>query len=142
LAAVMWRSAGGDLGGAVTVTVCAVLAGLLPWLWPARGGRRARIEELARHLDRSRPELEESALLLLADPATLAPLERLQRGRALAAAGGLPRAGVLPWRRPLGAAGVGALCALLALALRAAMPSPGQRASFVPRGSAAGPAAL
>ena len=49
-------------------------------LWLARGSGAGPVQ-VARHLDRSAPSLEESAELILADPERLAPLERLQQAR-------------------------------------------------------------
>jgi hypothetical protein len=55
-------------------------AGLGALVWVFRG-ESVGLADIARHLDRSLPELEESAELILADPEALSPLERLQQVR-------------------------------------------------------------
>ncbi len=83
--------------GVVSAVLSARLGGLAPGPAAALGGaaallalgvaliRRPRLDprRVARHLDRTIPELEESAELALADEARLPPLERLQRRRVL-----------------------------------------------------------
>jgi hypothetical protein len=67
--------------------------------------------EVARHLDRAAPELEESATLLLATPESLGPLARLQRARVAQRLAARPLATVLPpsplrWATVVGTGGV------------------------------------
>lgn len=66
-----------------------------------RRSRAARVDAraLARHLDRTEPRLEESAELLLATEAELAPLERLQRARVDRVFADVRPAATLPVRR-------------------------------------------
>jgi uncharacterized protein DUF4175 len=62
---------------AILATVAVTLAALA---WVLRG-RAVELGDIARHLDRSLAELEDSAELILAESATLRPLERLQQAR-------------------------------------------------------------
>ncbi|MEO8502585.1 MAG: hypothetical protein ABI609_01700 [Acidobacteriota bacterium] len=122
LAVALWRAGDGAASEALVIGVCGGLAGLLPWVWERRS-RAAQLERLARHLDRARTELTESTGLLLAEPSALTPLANLQRQRTMTTLGGLPRRGVLPWRRPVLAMLVGGLCVLAAAGLQ---PSKGK----------------
>ena len=94
-------------------------------LWLMRGGSIGPTQ-VARHLDRSAPSLEESAELILADPERLAPLERLQQARIAERIERLPpvRLPLTPLRRGATIAGAIAAIALLSLLVpaRAARP--------------------
>lgn len=98
----------------------AALAGLGGCAWVFRGGM-GRLTDIARHLDRTLPQLEESAELLLADEAALSPLERLQQARVAdrvleAQKVGLPRG-------PLLRSAAGSAAILVAALLAALLPS-------------------
>jgi hypothetical protein len=100
---------------AILATVAVTLAALA---WVLRE-RAVELGDIARHLDRSLAELEDSAELILAEPARLRPLERLQQARIAerietAPAFRLPRA---PLVRSAAAAAAIAAAALLAFLL-------------------------
>ena len=123
LAAVVALRAGASVAVASAVALASGLLAALGNLLPSRRILLSA-EQLAAHLDRTVPEAEESTGLLLADPATLPVLARLQRRRTevalarLAAPPALPRG---PWHRQLRGALVLALLTLAALVL----PGPG-----------------
>ena len=73
-----WAFAGRVSAPAALAMSLAVAFGACFWL--ARGSGAGPVQ-VARHLDRSAPSLEESAELILADSEHLAPLERLQQAR-------------------------------------------------------------
>lgn len=83
-----------------------------------RYGPRLDARGVARHLDRTVPAVEDSALLALAEPASLAPLEQLQRRRVLDRLSQTPAPHLphRPWQRALRVAAA-LLCAAAALAL-------------------------
>ncbi len=118
-----WSAGQGARATGVLVAACGGLAGLLPWVWRRAGSSAGRdgvapgLRDLARHLDRVRPEMQESAELLLHEPRALSPLARAQQLRAAAALARLGRRGVLPWRGPAIAVAAGVASAGLALAL-------------------------
>lgn len=137
LAAALARpwGAGGWLLTALGVGGCLAVA-LPAW-------RRAGLtgpEAIARHLDRTVPELEESAGLLIVPEDRLTPLQRLQRRRILARLPALEGRALVsraPLRRAAGwLAGGAALAALLAVAVPA-LPRP----AAAPGGSPAVPPA-
>jgi len=115
------------VGGGTGVTAAAALAaGLLAALGNLLPSRRVPLtpEQLAAHLNRTVPEAEESAGLLLADPAALPVLARMQRRRTEAALAGLALPPALPrgpWHRQLRAALVLGVLAIVGVVL----PGPG-----------------
>lgn len=119
----------------------AVLAGLVAavGLWLVLGRRRRRVTALAvaRHLNRTVPELEESADLLLAADGTLGPLERLQQDRVRRRLETLVRPPRLP-QRALYLAGVYAATVLLVSAgvlyAGGGEPSAARTSAIAPRG--------
>ncbi|TDK33595.1 hypothetical protein E2F49_06210 [Luteimonas terrae] len=121
--AIAWRF----LGTGWTAIVAA--AGLL--LIAALCARRARAHDtawLVRTLDGTRPDMDDSAALLFADPSHLRPLQRLQRERLeqrLARTPWTPPTAPLPWRRLLPAWIVGGLVVAAALAWPVASSLPG-----------------
>jgi hypothetical protein len=80
-----------------TLVLTAMIAAVVPMLaWVKRPGRDARA--LARRLD-ERTDLEDSADLLFADPATLGPLQRMQRQRLVERLAARPADLRAPWPR-------------------------------------------
>jgi hypothetical protein len=123
--------AGTGGGGAATEVATALgvagsLAAAAAW-WNRR--HRAGPLEVARHLDRTLPAVEESAELILADPAALSLLPRLERARvdrAIAAAAPLPVPPDRAGRLALAAGGAAALAgAALLLFGSSAQPTAG-----------------
>jgi hypothetical protein len=113
----------GGLGPAMGAGVGAI-AGLI--VLGAAFLRRTRLDAklVARHLDRTLPEAEESAELTLADETRLSPLERLQRHRVLERLERVPEPG-LP-HRPLRRALRVAAALLAAAATIALWPAAGR----------------
>ncbi|MGD8376070.1 MAG: hypothetical protein PVF68_08010 [Acidobacteriota bacterium] len=113
--------------GGWSLTALGVGAGLALALPAWRRAGLAGPEAIARHLDRTVPELEESAGLLIVREDRLTPLQRLQRRRILdrlPAVEGRARVSRAPLRRAAGwLAGGAALAALLAVAVPA-LPRP------------------
>ena len=122
-AALGWAFAGRVSAPAALAMSLAVAFGACFWL--ARGSGAGPVQ-VARHLDRSAPSLEESAELILADPERLAPLERLQQARIAERLERLAqvRIPITPLRRGAAVAGAIAAIALLSLLVpaRAARP--------------------
>lgn len=122
LACVVTRMAG--LGPALAVGVVAggVLAGLAAWR-----ARRHDTAALARALDAQRPDMDDSAALLFADPrGDLSPLQALQRTRLSARIEVDPRMPPptpWPWRRLAPAWLLGLALAVLALAWPSTPPA-------------------
>jgi hypothetical protein len=117
LAAAAWaaRRAGWAAPAAVAAVAALAAAAWTWWRWrPGPAGLRA----IARHLDRTVPELGDSAELLLAAPAELPLVARLQRQRAVAVLEAAAGAAGLP-PRPLLA---GARWLALAVALATSIP--------------------
>jgi hypothetical protein len=107
-----------------------------------RAAMRIDAAWIARGLDASRVELEDSSALLLADPATLPPLARLQRARIAGRLGTDRDSALRPaWPRALAAPALAAIACTVVLALAPwrALPSP-PRAGAAPalRGAATG----
>ena len=118
-----WAFAGRVSAPAALAMSLAVAFGACFWL--ARGSGAGPVQ-VARHLDRSAPSLEESAELILADPERLAPLERLQQARIAERLERLAqvRIPITPLRRGAAVAVAIAAIALLSLLVpaRAARP--------------------
>ena len=118
-----WAFAGRVSAPAALAMSLAVAFGACFWL--ARGSGAGPVQ-VARHLDRSAPSLEESAELILADPEHLAPLERLQQARIAERLERLAqvRIPITPLRRGAAVAVAIAAIALLSLLVpaRAARP--------------------
>jgi hypothetical protein len=118
-----WAFAGRVSAPAALAMSLAVAIGACFWL--ARGSGAGPVQ-VARHLDRSAPSLEESAELILADPERLAPLERLQQARIAERLERLARVRIpiTPLRRGAAVAVAIAAIALLSLLVpaRAARP--------------------
>ena len=98
LAAVAWRL--GGLAAGLVVLALGVAAALLVANWRAKRFDR---RWLTTRLDGARPDMEDSAELLLADPQALGGLQRLQQARLRERLNqGSPRALAEPWaRRPI-----------------------------------------
>ncbi len=107
--------------------------------------RRIRARDIAEHLDRVVPELEESGTLLLAEPGSLAPLAELQRARIAERWTRLDIPAALPHRELRRGLMAGAALALLGLVLYRWLPAPvgpGQAAAVAESGASLSIAAL
>lgn len=114
LAALAWRMADGP-AAAWAVLLVAALAAVIG----TRRVRRIDRRWLVRRLDADRRDMEDSAALLFAAPAALAPLAQLQRARLearLAAQPWHPPSAPWPWRALFLAWSVGALLTVAVLA--------------------------
>ncbi len=105
-----------------------------------RGVRGVDGRWLARRLDAAAPAMEDSAELLLADPAPLAPLQQLQRQRLAARLAREAPDLRPPWPRPLLAGCAAVAAGLLVLAL--AWPPAGSQRARTTRGDGAAAAAI
>ncbi|UNK41562.1 DUF4175 domain-containing protein [Luteimonas sp. S4-F44] len=120
LAALAWRMAGG-----AAAVVAALLGVALAAVIATRRIRRAGLRWLVRRLDADRRDMEDSAALLFAEPAALAPLAQLQRARLegrLAARPWTPAPAPWPWRALLLAWSVGVALTVATLAWPTAAP--------------------
>ncbi|MFC3714062.1 DUF4175 domain-containing protein [Sphingoaurantiacus capsulatus] len=120
-AALAWRLSGSTV--AMVVAAIGIVALALAALLRAQ---RYDDQWLVRRLDTLRPDAEDSAGLLLADPATLGPLQRLQRERLEQRLSGEDGAALRPaWRgRVLAAAWAGGVAVVLLALLLPSMATP------------------
>lgn len=160
--ALLEGAAAGLAGGALTAfggsaapipAIVAGIVGLCTVLLRAGNSRAVRADRhrLAEHLDRRFPALEESARLLLLEPGSLTPIQRLQRQRIEAGATEV-RENPERWLPRLGAFPILALCAAflaawwwaptLRQALQPAADHPGDRAPSTLADSTSAPASL
>ncbi len=117
-------------GAPVPFVAGGVVAGLV-LLW-REARQRVTPMDVARHLDRVVPALEESTGLLLADAQALAPVARLQRARVEARWAGVAVSSMIPRGRTRLGVALGLLAAVVGVALAAAGRSPGVGAAVAP----------
>ena len=127
----LWH-AGASPWLAMAVAAAIVVAAMLWW---TRHARRHDAQWLLRRLDAGMQRIEDSSDLLVADPAHLGTLERLQQARIAERLAASDPAGMLPaprWRPAFLACGVAALLVAAALLRPAIPPAPAPTLSPVP----------